>query len=128
MSAYEFVVTGDPAVAKQTAVNALEAQQFVMRWDQDWSGRAIRGTKLKATLLGALAPYIEIGINVMALDVGVSAIRLDQLTSGWFSGVFGVRKTDKAFATVREGLEHTFGHAGVLVTHGNPAVAPPPQL
>lgn len=126
MPAYEFTVTGDPVAAKQTAVDALAAQKFVMHWDEDWSGRAIRGTKLKAALLGAFAPYMEIGIRVMALDGGVSAIRLDQLTTGWLSGLLGVRKTEKAFATLREGLENTFGHAGVLVSHGNPAAAQPP--
>lgn len=127
MSAYEFTVSGDPAAAKQTAVNALEAQKFVMHWDEDWAGRAIRGSKVKAALLGAFAPYMEIGIRVMGLDGAVSVIRLDQLTSGWLSGFLGVRKTEKAFAELRQGLENTFGHAGVLVAHGNPAVAQPPH-
>ena len=125
MSAYEFTITGDPAVAKQTASQALEAQRFVMHWDEDWSGRGISGSKVKAAFLGAFSPYMEIGVKVMAFDGGVSVIRLDQLTSGWFSGVLGVAKTDKAFVALRDGLGNTFGAAGVLVRHGNPAAHSP---
>ena len=125
MAAYEFTVNGDPAVAKQTAVQALESKQFVLHWDEDWSGRAILGSKLKAALIGAFSPYMEIGVKVMALDGGVSAIRLHQLTSGWFSGVIGARKTEKAFTTLRDDLGRTFDQAGVLVSHGNPATSPP---
>ena len=125
MSAYEFTITGDPAVAKHTASQALEAQRFVMHWDEDWSGRGISGSKVKAAFFGAFAPYMEIGVKVMAFDGGVSIIRLDQLTSGWFSGVFGVAKTDKAFVALRDQLGHTFDQAGVLVRHGNPAAPPP---
>ncbi len=125
MSAYEFTVSGDPAIAKQTAVQALEFQQFVMEWAEEWSGRGIRGSKLKAALIGAFAPYMEIGVKVMAFDDGVSVIRLDQLTSGWFSGFVGVAKTDKAFVTLRDQLGHTFDRAGVLVRHGNPSLQSP---
>lgn len=121
MSAYEFTVTGDPAIAKQAAVDALHAQQFVTEWTEEWSGRGIRGSKVKAALLGAFAPYMEIGVKVMALDDGVSVIRLDQLTTGWFTGVLGVKKTDAAFVSLRDDLGRTFDHAGVLVRHGNPA-------
>ncbi len=64
MSAYEFTVSGDPAVAKQTAVQAVEAQQFVLQWAEDWSGRGIRGSKAKAAFLGAFAPYMEIGVEI----------------------------------------------------------------
>ncbi len=126
MSAYEFTVTGDPAVAKQTAVQALESQEFVLEWAEDWSGRAIRGNKVKAALLGALSPYMEIGVKVMALDGGVSVIRLDQLTTGMMSGVIGMKKTDKAFTALIDQLGRTFDQAGVLVRHGNPAAGRPP--
>lgn len=126
MSAYEFTVTGDPATAKQTAAQALQAREFEMTWDEEWAGRAIRGSKAKAALFGAFAPYMEIGVKVMAIDGGVSVIRLDQLTSGWFSGVIGVRRTDSAFVAVRDELGQTFDRAGVLVRHGNPAAQPPP--
>ncbi len=125
MSAYEFTVTGDPAVAKQTAVHALQSQQFVLEWAEDWSGTAVRGSKVKAALLGALSPYMEIGVKVMALDGGVSVIRLDQLTTGMMSGVIGMKKTDKAFVTLIDELGRTFDQAGVLVRHGNPAAGPP---
>ena len=126
MSAYEFTVSGDPALAKQSAVQALEFQQFAMDWAEEWSGRGIRGTKLKAALLGAFAPYREIGVKVMGFDEGVSVIRIDQLTSGWFSGFIGVAKTDKAFVTLRDGLGRTFDQAGVLIRHGDPSAQSPP--
>lgn len=125
MSAYEFTVTGDPAIAQRVAADALRAQEFETEWPEPWSGRATRGSKTKAALLGAFAPYMEIGVKVMSGGDGVSVIRLDQLTSGWFSGFIGVRKTDTAFVAVRDHLGHAFDRAGVLVRHGNPAGRPP---
>lgn len=121
MAAYEFTVIGDPARARQTASDALEARQFVMKWTDDWTAKAVKGTKVKAAFLGAWAHYMEVGVAVRSLDSGHSVIRLDSLTSGWMGGLWGVRKTDKQFAELRDHLGTTFEAAGVLSEHRKPS-------
>lgn len=126
MAVYEFTLVGDPARARQTASDALESRQFVMQWTDDWTAKAVKGNKTKAALLGAFAHYMEVGVAVRAADSGHSIIRIESLTAGWLGGVWGVRKTDKSFAELRDHLGTTFDAAGVLVAHGVPAAPPAP--
>ncbi|MGA9279347.1 hypothetical protein [Ilumatobacter sp.] len=121
MAAYEFTVIGDPARARQTAAEALEARQFVMHWSDEWTAKAVKGNKTKATLFGSFTHYMEIAVAVRSLDPEHSVIRIDSLTSGWLGGIWGVRKTEKQFAELREHLGVTFLGAGVLVAHRAPA-------
>ena len=121
MASYEFTVTGDPARAKQTAATALEAREFVMHWTDDWSAKAVKGSKGKAMLLGAFAVYMEVGVNVRALDDVNSVIQIHTLTTGMMGGLWGVSKTNKNFVQLRDELGATFDSAGVLVAHGDPA-------
>ena len=125
MSAYEFVIVGDPARARETASAALQAREFVMHWSGDWTATAIKGSKTKAALLGALSHYMEVGVGVMALDADNSVVRIDSLTTGWLGGIWGVKKTDDAFNELRDALGQAFDLAGVLVTHRNPATQYP---
>ncbi len=121
MASYEFTVVGDPARARQTASDALVARDFVMHWSDDWTAKAITGNKTKALLLGAFALYMEVGVAIRSLDEGHSVIRIDSLTTGMMGGVWGVSKTTKNFAELRDQLGTAFDGAGVLVAHRNPA-------
>ena len=121
MSSYEFTILGDPARARQTAADALAAREFVLHWSDDWTAKAIRGNKTKAALLGAFALYMEVGVAVRSLDSGHSVIRIDSLTTGMMGGVWGMSKTTKSFAELRDQLGTAFDVAGVLVAHRNPA-------
>ncbi|MFT6293248.1 MAG: hypothetical protein ACJAR2_003870 [Ilumatobacter sp.] len=120
MSSYEFTITGDPARAKQTATDALVAREFVLEWSDDWTAKAVQGSKVKAMLLGAFALYMEVAVSVRSLDESHSLIRIDGLTSGLMGGVLGARKTTKNFAELRDELGRAFDAAGVLVTHSDP--------
>lgn len=121
MSSYEFTLRGDALRARQTAADALQAHEFVMHWSDDWSAKAVKGDKTKAVLLGAFAHYMEVGVAVRSLDEEHSVVRIDALTSGWMGGLWGVSKTTKQFADVRDQLGTTFDAAGVLVAHRNSA-------
>lgn len=121
MSSYEFTLRGDAARARQTAADALQAREFVMHWSVDWTAKAVKGDKTKAVLLGAFAHYMEVGVAVRSLDEEHSVVRIDALTTGWMGGLWGVSKTTKQFAEVRDQLGATFDAAGVLVAHRNPA-------
>ena len=121
MSSYEFTILGDAARARQTAVDALVAREFVMHWSDDWTAKAIKGNKTKAALLGAFALYMEVGVVIRSLDAGHSVIRIDSLTTGMMGGVWGMSKTTQHFAELRDQLGTAFDVAGVLVAHRNPA-------
>lgn len=121
MLSHEFTILGDPARARQTASDALVARDFVMHWTDDWTAKAVKGNKTKAVLLGAFALYMEVGVAVRSLDDGHSVIRIDSLTTGMMGGVWGMSKTAKNFAELRDQLGTAFDVAGVLVAHRNPA-------
>ena len=121
MSSYEFTILGDPARARQTASDALVAREFVMHWSDDWTAKAIKGNKTKAMLLGAFALYMEVAVAVRSVDEGHSVIRIDSLTTGMMGGVWGMSKTTKNFAGLRDQLGSAFDVAGVLVAHRDPA-------
>jgi hypothetical protein len=121
MSSHEFTILGDPARARQTVSDALESRDFVMHWSDEWTAKAIKGNKTKAMFLGAFALYMEVGVAVRSLDDGHSVIRIDSLTTGMMGGVWGMSKTTKNFAELRDQLGAAFDAAGVLVSHRNPA-------
>jgi len=92
-----------------------------MHRSDDWTAKAVKGDKTKAVLLGAFAHYMEVGVAVRSLDETNSVIRIDSLTTGWMGGLWGVSKTNKQFAELRDQLGETFSAAGVLVAHRDPA-------
>ena len=113
-------MVGDPAHAKQAAVDALSARGFVLQWSDEWTALATRGSKVKGALLGAFALYTEVGLAIRSLDGPNSLIRIDSISSGWMGGVYGAHKTAKSFGELRDELGNTFARANVLVSHRDP--------
>ena len=64
---------------------------------------------------------MEVAVAVRSIDEGHSVIRIDSLTTGMMGGVWGMSKTTKNFAELRDQLGTAFDVAGVLVAHRNPA-------
>jgi hypothetical protein len=112
----EFVLIGDPARAKATAAQALEARKFKLSWHDDWSATAERGNKIANALAGAAAQYFRVDLRVMSASDGEqSIVRIDQKSSGWMGGAIGASRTKKNMAALREELTQTFSAASVLV-------------
>jgi len=110
----EIAVTGDPATARATAVQALESRGFTFTWQDEWSGTAEKGSKGKQMVLGGFAPHLQVGISLHAIDQG-TVVRLTRPSSGVSGGLMGRAKAVKQFNGVADDLHAAFGHAGVLL-------------
>ena len=110
----DFIVTGDPAIAKATAEQALTSRKFRITWSDDWTATAERGSKVGTFLVGTFAQYFKIGVQLRALQPGETVIRVESQSSGMAGGAIGVSRTRQNFTSLRTELEATFGTAGVL--------------
>lgn len=115
LNGVDYVLEGDPARARATLQEALEARKFRVTWTDDWTGYAERGNKIANALLGAFAQYFKVGVSVRSLESGQSCARIDRLSSGWMGGAIGAVRTRKNFEGLRDELQTTFQSAGVLV-------------
>lgn len=119
MTAINFVVAGDVARAKTTAVQALEEKGFRLKWDDEWTATAEKGSKARTALLGGFSQYINLKLEVRSGQAPEqSVIRLIQGSKGVMGGALGVAKTNKARNQLRDELTTTFQRAGVLVNVG----------
>jgi len=110
----EFTVTGDPAMAKATAEQALTSRKFRTTWNDDRTATAERGSKAGNILAGSFAQYYKIGVELRSLRPGETVIRVESQSSGMAGGALGVSRTRKNFTSLRTELEAAFGAAGVL--------------
>ena len=81
----DFLVVGDPATARATAIRALEERKFQLSWSDEWSAIAERGSRAANVLVGALAAPLGWAI---ARDAGASP--LVQVGSGILGAVPGL--------------------------------------
>lgn len=110
----DFTVTGDPAMARATAEQALTSRKFRITWNDDWTATAEQGSKVGNLLVGSFAPYFKIGVQLRSLQPGETVIRVESQSSGMAGGAIGVVRTRKNFMSLRTELEATFQAAGVL--------------
>jgi hypothetical protein len=115
MAYVDFIVAGDPAIARATAEQALTSRKFRITWNDDWTATAERGSMIGNILAGAFAQYFKIGVQLRSLQPGETVIRIESQSSGLAGGAIGMARTKSNFASLRIGLEATFGSAGVLL-------------
>jgi hypothetical protein len=111
----DFLLDGDPARARATVQQALEARKFRLTWDSEWAATAERGNKVANAIAGAAAQYFKVGVNVMSADSGHAIVRITRSSTGWMGGAIGASRTTKNFTGLRDELAATFEAAGVLV-------------
>jgi len=116
----DFLVVGDPVRARATIEEELVARKFKVKWIDDWTAVAERGSKVANALAGALAQYFKVGVRLMSEQPGETTVRIERQSSGWMGGAIGASRTTKNLKTLRSELEATFSSAGVLrgVTEG----------
>ena len=114
IKAVEFLLQGDPARAKSTAIAALQARKFEITWSDEWSAVAERGSKTANVLAGAMAQYFKVGVHVMSHHDGRSIVRVEKQSSGWMGGAIGAARTTKNLEALRDDLGTAFQQAGVL--------------
>jgi hypothetical protein len=110
----EIPVTGDPAQARASVVQALEGRGFTVAWQDEWTGTAEKGSKGKQVLLGGFAPHLQVGISLHSIDRG-TVVRLDRPSAGLSGGLMGRAKAVKQFNGVADDLVAAFRQAGVLL-------------
>jgi hypothetical protein len=110
----DFLVVGDPAIARATIEAELVARKFKVAWSDDWTAVAERGSKVANALAGALAQYFKVGVRLMSEQPGETTVRIERQSSGWMGGAIGAARTNKNLAALRTDLEATFSAAGVL--------------
>jgi hypothetical protein len=111
----EIVVSGEPARARSTAVEALESRGFALTWTDEWACTAETGTRGRQLLLGGFAPHVQVGLSLHAVDVG-SVVRLTRASTGMSGGLMGRAKAVKQFDRVAGDLSAVFSAAGVLIS------------
>jgi hypothetical protein len=107
-------VAGDAGRARETVASALEARGFKVVWTDAWNGTATKGSKTKQAILGALATYFEVWINVFAAD-GSAVIHLSRPSTGISGGLAGRARAKKQFASLGAELSGVFQANGVLL-------------
>jgi hypothetical protein len=110
----DITVAGDPALARDTAANALIARGFAVTWSDPWTGVATKGSKGKRAVFGAFTPYLEVGISVHSAENG-SVVALSRPSTGMTGGLAGRAKARKNFATLTAEVTEVFRVNGVLI-------------
>ena len=114
---FQYEVTGSPAVALQTARQALEGERFAVTEIDEWTLRARRGSKAKALFVGAMSPFVEVAVSARSVPgTGTTIIEMAQRSSGfaYAGGVIGAKKSRTAIDTARARLVEAYRAAGVL--------------
>jgi hypothetical protein len=114
---FHYEVTGSPAVALQTARQALEGERFVVTEVDEWTLRAARGKKAKAFLVGAMSPFVEVGVSARSVPgTGTTIIEVAQRSSGFAfaGGVIGAKKSRTAIDAALARLVDAYRTAGVF--------------
>ncbi len=107
-------VAGDPARARETVAGALDARGFTLNWSDQWNGVATKGSRGKQAVLGTFALYLEVHINVFAMD-GSTIVRLARPSTGMTGGLAGRAKARNQFTSLVAELTEIFRANGVLL-------------
>jgi len=110
----DYLLAGDPVVARNTVEHALVARKFRVAWADPWTGSAERGSKVGNMLAGAFAQYMRVDIRLVDAGNGLTTVRVSKASTGAMGGALGVSKTRKNLASLRAELEAVFAGAGVL--------------
>jgi len=119
MKGHWFLVSGDPATARDTVFATLAQQGFSITPIDDWSAHAERGSQGASIVLGAFAGkkgrHVKIHISCQSTPEGF-AITLTQGTSGISGGLIGMSQADTVYSGIYNSVGTAFYNAGVLIS------------
>ncbi len=122
MKGHKFVVSGDPAIARNTVYSALENQGFTLTQIDDWSANAERGSSGASIMLGAFAGkkgrHVKLNVTCQTTSEGV-VITLTQGTSGFSGGLIGMGQASALYSDIYNAVGSAFQGAGVLISGGD---------
>ena len=114
MQAVEFLIHGDPGIARNAAVEILAERGFTVSWATEWSAEATRGSTAGNLLLGALAQKFVVGLSVTSVGNGQSMIRFDRQNSGWMGGAVGAIRVTRNMKALRDEFRDAMSARGML--------------
>ncbi len=114
MQAVEFLIHGDPALARNTAAEILSERGFAVNWASEWSAEAVKGSTAGNVLLGALAQKFVVGLSVTSVGDGQSMIRFDRQNSGWMGGAVGAVRVTRNMKSLRDQFRDAMSARGML--------------
>jgi hypothetical protein len=114
VQAVDFLVNGDPTVARNAAVEILAQRGFKLNWESDWSAEAVRGTTAGNLLAGPLAEKFVVGLTVTSAANGQSVLCFSRRNSGWMGGWIGALRVSKNMKALREQFSEAMSARGML--------------
>jgi hypothetical protein len=120
MAGYLFVVSGDPATARNTVYAILADQGFKLEQTGEWTAKAERGSGAASILLGAAAGkkgrHVKLDIVCTTDAQGLLNVTFRQGTSGASGGIIGAMQANKIYQEVYDTVGASLQQAGVLVS------------
>lgn len=122
MAGHRYVVSGDPAIARDTVYTVLQGQGFTLTPTSEWTARAERGSQSASIALGAFSGksmrHVKLEITCQGDPQNNLVVTLVQGTSGWSGGLIGKSQADSVYSDVYNVVGSAFQNAGVLVSGG----------
>ena len=122
MKGHQFLVSGDPAAARNTVYTTLTNQGFTITHIDDWNAHAERGSSGASVFLGAFAGkkgrHVKVQIACASTPNGTT-ITLSQGTSGASGGLIGMSQAKQIYSDIYNTVGTAFQNAGVLVSGGD---------
>jgi len=110
---------GDPGAIRHHLFGMLSQTGWNVQWDPTgWGGMATQGDKTSAAFLGALSPYHEVFLSIIANPDGTTSLVIYRTGSGCMGGLIGVYQVRKAFRQTTQNLEMGFSSMGMLLSSG----------
>jgi hypothetical protein len=110
----EFLVNGDPALARNAAAEILAQRGFKLNWTSDWTASAVRGSTTTNVLLGGFAQKFEVGLSVSSVGNGQTVIRFDRQNRGWMGGAVGAVRVSRNMNELRDQFRDAMSSRGML--------------
>lgn len=114
MQSVEFLINGDPSLARNTAAEILGQRGFTLTWTSDWNATAVRGSTTGNVLLGGFAQKFEVGLSVTSVGNGQSVIRFDRKNRGWMGGAVGAMRVTRNMNELRDQFRDAMSTRGML--------------
>ena len=121
MASHDFIISGDPATARQSINSALQAQGFTVEdLPNGTTTVASRGSKAKTFWLGAMAGkgfHVSFAVDYSQDAAGnlVARLNRDMVSGALKGGAIGASKTKTMFEETANALQNALSQSGNLV-------------
>jgi hypothetical protein len=113
---FEAMVLGDPTGLRDTATSVLGDEGFAIRWRDEWTADAKKGSVPGHSVLGWMAQRFHIDVQIVSGDPGHSLLRVRLRSLGFaFGGVVGLRRSQRMLLNVQSQMIQAFRLQRALV-------------